>query len=182
MDLKTYYSRPFFWYTTSLPYSFEFVYLMTPLHLGSQKYSSRPLIWYMICLPSKIFGILHLMTPVPPHGHQKYKNKPTRQDLSYDICHAYFLRTLDFCTWRPHPTPSHGFVNMNSETYSSRPFIWYTTRLPQRSLKCCTWWLPPLHFQYEIWNLLKTFHMICYMTTFPKLRFFFLSFFLIHLI
>ena len=44
----------------------------------------------------------------------------------------YYMTTfqkLFFCTWWPWSTPSEEPQNMKSETYSSRPFIWYTTRL-----------------------------------------------------
>ena len=111
-----------------------------------------------------------------PHTPRKdpkiWHPKPTRQYLSFDILHDYLSKTmLFFCTWWPFPTPSEGPQNMKSETYSSRPFIWYTTWLPLKNFEFFA--LMTLSHplgrapQYEIRNLLvKSFHLINYMTTF----------------
>jgi hypothetical protein len=51
------------------------------------------------------------------------------QYLSFDILHDYLSTTCFVCTWWPCPTLSEGPQNLKSETYSSRPCIWYTTWL-----------------------------------------------------
>jgi hypothetical protein len=90
-------------------------------------YSSRPF-FFIYDMP--VFEFLYLMNPPHPGVLKIWKLKHIHQYLSYDMQLAYHLRTSDFYTWWPHPTPSNGSYNKNSETYSSRPFIWYTTCLP----------------------------------------------------
>jgi hypothetical protein len=55
--------------------------------------------------------------------------------LSYDNQLAYHLRTLDVCTWWPPHHLSNGSEDMNSEIYSSRHLIWYTTWPPDHNLE-----------------------------------------------
>ena len=64
---------------------------------------------------------------------------------------------------------------MKSETYLSRPFIWYTTWLPLRNFNFLHLLTLPYPLgsapKYEIRNLLvETFHLIYYMTTSKKLK------------
>jgi hypothetical protein len=71
----------------------------------------------------------------------------------------------------PHPLGRP--QNMKSETYSSRPFIWFTTWLLLKNFKFFALddlTLPPRKGpKYEIRNLLvKTFHLIYYMTSILK--------------
>jgi hypothetical protein len=63
-------------------------------------------------------------------GPKIWNPKPTLPNLSFDIPPDYISKTLFFCTWWLCTTPSEGPQQMKSETYSSRPFIWYTTWLP----------------------------------------------------
>ena len=73
------------------------------------------------------------MTTAPPRGpNMKLETSSSR--LSYDNRLAYHLRTLDVCTWWTPHHPSNGSEDMNSETYSSRHFIWYTTWPPDHNL------------------------------------------------
>jgi hypothetical protein len=170
------------WRSINLKYCYHFTYNnwhLFPLHVCFHLlhiYSPRAtiidtitfhLIYYMTTFQN-FFFFLHLMIlPLPPRkGPKIWHPKPTRQYLSFDILHDYLSKTmLFFCTWWPCPTPSEGPQNMKSETYSSRPFIWYTTWLPLKNFKFFA--LMTLSHplgrapKYEIRNLLvKSFHLI----------------------
>jgi hypothetical protein len=86
----------------------------------------RHFFWYTTCIPYHSFA-LHFCTWWPSPTKMTVKTY-SFQDLSYDIRHAYLLRTLDFYTWWLRPTPSMGSKTLfffNFGTYSSRPFFFY---------------------------------------------------------
>ena len=168
------------YYMITFKKNFNFLHLMTlPYPFGSApKYEIRNLlvetfhlIYYMTTFKKTIIFALDDLAPAPRKA-PKYETRNLLVETFPLIYYTTtFKNTLTFCTWWPCPTPSEVPQDMKSETYSSRPFIWYTTWLLLKNFNFLHLMTLPQPLgsvpKYEIRNLLvETFQLIYYMTTF----------------